>query len=1624
MNPKTPRHGDQWRRWAATLCSSIFLIRFLLPAGALGAVDPSLSAAHLQKRASLPMSFEPNVGQTDPQVSFMSRGRGFTIFLTSTQAVLTLKGAGSTRNRHPEAGSGNSAGRHNAATTARPNPAVLRMSLAGANPRPEQEPLDPLPGLVNYFLGQNPDEWRIGIHTYGRIRYQDVYPGIDLVYYGGQGQLEYDFVLRPGADPENIRLRFEGADGIEMDDAGGLVVHLGDGTVRWPKPVVYQDIQGIRKTLPGEYLLKGREEVAFQVRGYDPTSPLVIDPVLVYSSYLGGNNRDESDAIFVDRGGSVYLTGETTSPNFPTATPFRATPIGTNDVFVTKFNSTGTALLYSTYLGGTGNDFGLGIAVDSGGNAYVTGQTESTNFPTKNAFQSSAGGGGFSDAFLFKLGPAGSNLLYSTYFGGPNIESGNGIAVDASGKVYLAGETYSGSGFPTTFKPFQQNAGGGLDGFVAKFDPAIVGGNSLIYSGWLGGVEDERATAIAVDAAGNAYVVGEAFSFDFSTSTFPVLNALQGSYGGGGSDAFVAKINAAGSAVLFATFFGGDGEDCAFAVTLDASNNIYLTGQTSSLNFPTTLDAQQPSIGDGGYFGTMDAFVSKMPSAGSTLLYSTYLGGNIDEAGTGIAVDGSGQVYVTGETDSEDFPVTTGADQAVYGGGADDVFVAKLNPAAPGPSGLVYSSYLGKIGLDTANGIGLDTNGNFYICGQTYSAASFSTPGVFQPSFGGGFSDAFVAKFATPSDLSVSLVASPSPVIVNSNLTYTLVVNNNGRATFTGVNLTNKIPTGVQFLSLANNRGSCANSAGTITCSFGTLTNNASATVTVVVKPTSPGTLTNTATLTANEPEINTANNRPVLLTGVQGIADVAVSQVDAPDPVFVGSNLTYTITVTNKGPWPATQIMLSDYLAANVDFISATASQGDYSFGFGSILFDLGTLAANSSATATVVVSPSTLTPVTNQVVVSAFDVDPSTANNTSIITTAVTPYADLAVSAIASPSPVVVGNNLTNTIIVTNQGPLNASSVVLTNRLPSGPIYVSAIATQGSCSRSGNTVSCSLGTINNGASVKVTIVTTPTAEGLLTNVINVSSSSAEPGTTDNIVTNIASAVLLADAAVSISDAPDPVNVGSNLVYSILVTNRGFSTLNGISLSDTLPGGVNFVSATPSQGSCSRVGGVVTCSLGSLPSQVGAVITVTVTPPTPGFLTNIASVTISGTDNNLANNSATNVTRANTPPTISSIGNQTISEDTIAGPIAFTVGDAETAAASLTIAAVSSNTGLVASAGFAYGGSGTSRNVSIVPLTNQFGTATITVSVTDGDGARTSSSFLLTVNAVNDPPTFDQLPDLTINEDSGLQILPLTGIGPGPANESSQIVSIASSNSNRSLLTNVTVSYTPPGSTASLSFGTVSNASGTAVITVTANDGGGANNLFSRTFTVVVNPVNDAPTLSPLPDLFLQPNAGQQILALNGISAGPLDEASQAITISATSSRPLLLPNPVVTYSSPNSSGSLRLNPAPDTTGNATITVTVQDDGGTGNGGQNTLVRTFLLTVTSPPVLRVARTDNFVLLSWPTNVAGFALEGRQGLSNTGSWLPVTNAPAVTGNQYVVTNILGGANAFFRLRSP
>jgi Beta-propeller repeat len=492
-----------------------------------------------------------------------------------------------------------------------------------------------------------------------------------------------------------------------------------------PRPFIYQEIAGSKHAVPGRYVLSGTNQISFEVGAYNPTLPLIIDPVLSYSTYLGGSKDDQAYGIAIDGLGNAYVTGYTYSTNFPTKNAFQGNLKGSYTVFVTKLNASGNAAVYSTYLGGSGGDNGYSIAVDSAGNAYVTGYTSSTDFPTKNALQPANHGG--DDAFVTKLNASGNALVYSTYLGGSQDDYGQGITVDSAGNVYLTGYTFS-FDFPLKNALQPINHAGSWTAFVTKLNAA---GSALVYSTYLGGSDYDQGAGIAVDSAGNVYLTGDTGSGDF-----PTKNALQKTdLHPGSATGFISKLNASGSALVFSTFLGGSSLDLGQAIAVDSANNIYVTGWTASKDFPTKNPLQPTN------HGHLNAFVSKLNASGSALIYSTYLGGKGHDIAYGIALDSKGNAYLTGYTDSANFPVVNALQPTRIA--FADVFISELNANG---SALNFSTYLGGSSYDDqGNSIAVDSTGNIYVAGYTQSK-KFPTKNPFQGTFGGGSYDAFVTK--------------------------------------------------------------------------------------------------------------------------------------------------------------------------------------------------------------------------------------------------------------------------------------------------------------------------------------------------------------------------------------------------------------------------------------------------------------------------------------------------------------------------------------------------------------------------------------------------------------------------------------------------------------------------------------------------------------------------------------------------------------------------------------------------------------------------------------------------------------------------------------------------------------
>ncbi len=705
------------------------------PAQAAGAPAPAL-----------PLVFVPNQGQLDPQVSFAARGLGGALFFTSREVVLVLPER-SARLSPPQR---------------EPEPArarVARVQFVGASRAPRIRGTGPLPGVVHAFHGRDPARWRSHLPAFAAVTYEDLYPGVALRYEARTGGIKATYTLAPGADPARIRWRYLGGT-PRLDTTGRLVVELegreaaaGAGArLTEQAPVAWQESPSGRTPVRVRYALAGGAVGFVLPDGWDPARPLVLDPVLTYSTFLGGSAEDVGYHAAVDATGAVFVVGYTLSVNFPTLDPFDPT-CGTDgtcngavshDAFVAKLDPTvsgAASLLFSTYLGGSGSDYGVRAARDGGGNVYVVGLARADFPTTANAFQQVFGGGAGADAFLTKLSPDGSALLYSTYLGGSSGDGAWGLALNGA-VAEVAGQTLS-TDFPITPGALDSTCGtdgscngGASDAFLARVNTAASGVASLAYATFLGGSGQDQGYDVSRDGAGNVYLSGRTASTDF-----PLVNASQAS-NGGGFDAFVAKLDAAGSSLGYATYLGGSGYEDAYTIALDTGGRVHAVGTTSSADFPTTASAWQLAFGGGPY----DAYYARLdPGApgGSPPLYSTYLGGSADDEGFGLTLTASGRAYLGGFSLSTDYPVTAGAYQ-VANAGAYDAFLTKLDSGLSGASSLLYSTYFGGLSSDAIFGLALDASENVQVVGQTFST-NLPTVGAYQAAQAGG-SDVFFAK--------------------------------------------------------------------------------------------------------------------------------------------------------------------------------------------------------------------------------------------------------------------------------------------------------------------------------------------------------------------------------------------------------------------------------------------------------------------------------------------------------------------------------------------------------------------------------------------------------------------------------------------------------------------------------------------------------------------------------------------------------------------------------------------------------------------------------------------------------------------------------------------------------------
>lgn len=754
--------------------------------------------------------------------------------------------------------------------------APVRMRIGGAR-QVAPELLDRQPSYSNYFVGRESAQWRTRVPHFGKVRYRSVLPGIDVVYYGAGGTLEYDFIVAPEANPDTIEIAFEGAERVRTSK-GDLLVETAGGTIRHLRPRVYQTVGGKRIEIAGGYRLKTGGRVGFELARYDRTRELIVDPVVQFTNYVGRTGQETSVGVAVDGDGNVFVAGETNSTGFATATAYQPQRAGETDAYVVKYTNSG-ALLWVTYFGGNGQESALGVATDAAGSAYITGFTQSTDLPVRGP-QNEPGGGTASDGFVAKFSPGGNSLVYATYLGGNGTDWPRGIAVDAFGGAWITGWTTS-RNFPVVAAYQGGAAGGGGDAFVTRIAPA---GNELTYSSYFGGEAADFASSIAVDASGAVYVSGQTAS-----SLFPVVGSAQRSIAGEG-DAFVFKLNPARNDFFWAVLLGGSADDYAVGVRTDDAGNAYVVGRTRSANFPVSRGAFQPAIG-GGY----DMFIAKID--GGDVAYSTFLGGSGDDWPGGIAVGEAGSAYVSGWTNSPNFPVRNAA-QTAYAGGtsrsADERFDAVSARLSPAGDTLLYSTYFGGRGEDKAYGIALDRAGQVWLTGTTTSPDLPSAAGQFSEGELGQ-SDAFLTRLSSDAGV-VLLSTQPSTLRATLRL---------GDSIATRLNLEVRSTAGATQFTATSNAPWIE-----VTPQSG----NTPATVTVAINPASL--------------PLGTARAEIAVRSGTQTLTvPVTVNVVAAPvirstEPATLSpGTLNTTVTLLGGGFTPASRVEVND-TPAIVSFI------------------------------------------------------------------------------------------------------------------------------------------------------------------------------------------------------------------------------------------------------------------------------------------------------------------------------------------------------------------------------------------------------------------------------------------------------------------------------------------------------------------------------------------------------------------------------------------------------------------------------------------------------------------------------------------------------------------------------
>jgi hypothetical protein len=1016
--------------------------------------SPLAARAVAASYGKLRIEFEENRGQSDPRVKFLAHGSRGVLFLTSDGAVLRLEAPATPQPPSPDQKAAQNS------RLAASNSAFVSLTLGGANSHAQVAGLDRQPGRSNYFIGRDRSNWHTNVPHFARVQYSAVYPGVDMIFYGRDGFLESDFVLAPGADANQINLDVAGARKLTPDSQGNLVLSTRAGEVTLARPVAYQEVAGNRRLIAARYVLCGSHTAGIEVAAYDHARQLVIDPVIGYSTLLGGSGADSANGIAVDANGDAYIAGSTTSSDFPVTPNVYDGTLNTNgtgtDAFVAELNPTGTALLFATYFGGSGGDVAYGVGVDAGANAYIAGTTTSLDLPTAAtsgspiASQFPSGNIG-TTGFFAEFSSAGTVLSYSTYLGGNERDTPSGLFVDSSGNAYVVGTTSS-TNFPTStvynnaFQTFSNAvANGGSSGFLSKISTSssLPGLQGLLYSTYLSGSDSDGSAAVAADAQGNAYITGTASSTDFPITP----GAFQTSISLGDDVAYVTRLDttqAGNASLVYSSYLGGTGTQGGEgnAIAVDSSFNAYVGGGTSVADFPVTHSAFMTSQPAAGYIMGFVARFNTAISGTNSLVYSTYLGGS-NVSGNfvyGIAADGAGDAYVTGSTYTNNYPITNGAPQVVQNG-VSNAIVTVVNPAG---TGLLFSSYWGGVSNDQGNALTLDTASppNVYFAGQTKSGDFPISSEAFQTTLK-GLSDAFITKFSPGAAqgvfVSPTTLAFGNQGINSSSPSQTVTLTNNVNAALNNIAITF---TGANPGDFAE-----TNTCGATPTVDGSLTAFASCTIGVIFTPTGSG--AESATLTIEDSA--TGSPQTVTLTGTGTAISVSPSSLTFGSQAENTTSPAQTVTVTNNGTSTLT-----------INSITATGANGG---DFGVTNGCSSTLAAGANCTISVTFTPTTQT--AESATLQVADSDPSSPQTVALSGTGTHP----ATGVTLSPTSLSFGNQ--------SQGTASPSQPITLTNTGTAALTITSIASTGAnaadfsqtntCSSSGSTLAASTSCIIN---------------------------------------------------------------------------------------------------------------------------------------------------------------------------------------------------------------------------------------------------------------------------------------------------------------------------------------------------------------------------------------------------------------------------------------------------------------------------------------------------------------------------------------------------------------------------